>query len=133
MERDGGRGPRPRAAATLALIGFLAAALLVAANQLAWSRMLDGPQGGRGDAEALRAMLVSALVGVVVAAVASRWSKRVRVVAAIVTAVAMFVSSWGLGVAATTVLRRHYCAKVRSAAQCARCFEGDEQRWRCGG
>jgi hypothetical protein len=119
--------------ARIGLAAFLVIDLLVAANQQAWSRMLDNPQGGHGDLEALFALLLSVLAGAVVAVAALRRRKPKMLGAAFAAPIAVFLLSWCLGLAATHLFQPHYCADIVSPGQCLRCFEGDEQRRRCGG
>ena len=115
------------------VLGFLAVDLLVAANQQAWSRMLDNTQGGHGDAEAVFAFLLCVLAGVVVGIATVRRGKLKALGAALTVPAVMLILSWYLGDAATRLLRSHYCAEIRSPGQCGRCFEGEEARLRCGG
>jgi hypothetical protein len=115
------------------LMALLAALLLLTANQLAWSQLLDGPQGGHGDVELVFAVLLSLLAAVVVAITAVRRGRPAAAGAAPAVAIAMFGLAWCLGAAAPTLLRSYYCSDVRSPGQCLRCFTGDEQQRRCGG
>src|SRR6266498_1422764 len=108
---------------------FLVVDLIAASNYQAWAMMLDGPQGGHGDAEFLAAAALSLLAGVVVAAVAIRHRRRlVALAAALAVPVPMLALSWCLGWAATHVLRGHYCGRIESPGQCGRCFDGEEQQ-----
>ena len=115
------------------LVVFLGIDLLVAANQQAWSHMLDNGQGGYGDREALFALLLSVLAGAVVAIAATRRRRRAMLGAAFAAPIVVFSLSWCLGLAATHLLHPYYCADIRSPGQCLRCLEGEEQRRRCGG